>query len=435
MSGKQSLHSLLERMNDVHRKDIKEINVGHLNENKFLQDKGHEKKKKKKIWNTANQSSLRLRNKVSSNTQVVTPNRLPPIEKHVGDMNDAFVEFSCGTYDSRLTKVNNVEERIETLKNENRNKNNHHESMLPDVMLPRADKQKDCTLEKTFIPTHHILPTKSSQYRQIRNVHNGLFSKEAPFGRNSQPSLQIIERKLYQRLKSLENHDHPNFHVLNIYSDAWDEICNISETYGDTLKSIKYDYDTYARELMDAYINCDSAPVDDLNILEDRTLYKEDREKIEKLEAQVMHELHENNRLRQEVKEKKEDFADKLGRAEGCSGPSLESDYYVHTKENDLERQVEHLHALIELQLNELEEMKKTRKENYVPLAVCERLEHCIKETEVDIQKLSKQNEFLEENIEELEEELEDVLVKAGVKKKDARLLWRRVSTSHVLDA
>lgn len=59
MSGKQSLHSLLERMNDVHRKDIKEINVGHLNENKLLQDKGHEKKKKKKIWNTANQSSLR----------------------------------------------------------------------------------------------------------------------------------------------------------------------------------------------------------------------------------------------------------------------------------------------------------------------------------------------------------------------------------------
>lgn len=48
---------------------------------------------------------------------------------------------------------------------------------------------------------------------------------------------------------------------------------------------------------MDAYINCDSVPVDDLNILEDRTLHKEDREKIEELEAQVMHELHENNRF------------------------------------------------------------------------------------------------------------------------------------------
>lgn len=33
--------------------------------------------------------------------------------------------------------------------------------------------------------------------------------------------------------------------------------------------------------------------------------------------------------------------------SEGCSGPSLESDYNVHTKENDLEREVERLHALV----------------------------------------------------------------------------------------
>lgn len=52
------------------------------------------------------------------------------------------------------------------------------------------------------------------------------------------------------------------------------------------------------------------------------------------------------------------------------------------------------------MKLKTLEDLKKDQKDNYVPAAVSERLENCIKETEVDIQKLCKQNEFLEHNVE-----------------------------------
>ncbi|KAJ7339672.1 LYR motif-containing protein 2 [Desmophyllum pertusum] len=53
---------------------------------------------------------------------------------------------------------------------------------------------------------------------------------------------------------------------------------------------------------------------------------------------------------------------------------------------------------------------------------------------EVDIQKLLKQNEFLEQTIEELEQELQALLDRTKVKEIDARKLWQSINTSDVID-
>ena len=63
------------------------------------------------------------------------------------------------------------------------------------------------------------------------------------------------------------------------------------------------------------------------------------------------------------------------------------------------------------------------------------RLQDCVKETEVDIQKLCKQNEFLEKNLDELEEKLDDVLVETGMRSKKTKTLWRKVDTTKVNDS
>lgn len=52
----------------------------------------------------------------------------------------------------------------------------------------------------------------------------------------------------------------------------------------------------------------------------------------------------------------------------------------------------------------------------------------------MDIKKLLKQNEFLEQTIEELEQELQSMLDRKKVKEKDARRLWKRVNVGDVIN-
>ena len=101
-------------------------------------------------------------------------------------------------------------------------------------------------------------------------------------------------------------------------------------------------------------------------------------------------------------------------------------------RSNEIE--VETLQTKIELKAKDIVEIKEHQKSNFVPIAMYQRLEDCIKESEVDSQKLWKQNEFLEKNVEELEDELDDVLIKTGIKVKDGTMLWRRVDTTKIID-
>jgi len=62
-------------------------------------------------------------------------------------------------------------------------------------------------------------------------------------------------------------------------------------------------------------------------------------------------------------------------------------------------------------------------------------LENCIKETELEIQKLLKQNGFLEKKIDIMEEDLESLLEESGANERDSRMLWMKINTSKVLDS
>ena len=90
------------------------------------------------------------------------------------------------------------------------------------------------------------------------------------------------------------------------------------------------------------------------------------------------------------------------------------------------------LYYFITESYEELAQLQRKQRNDYVPRAVCARLEQCLKEMEVDCQKVVKQNDFLGQSIEEMEEKLDSVMVETGCK--NVKRMWNKVSVNRVLN-
>ncbi|CAL1538515.1 unnamed protein product [Lymnaea stagnalis] len=95
----------------------------------------------------------------------------------------------------------------------------------------------------------------------------------------------------------------------------------------------------------------------------------------------------------------------------------------------ELSLELENMKALILEKLDELNTQHVQLREDYVPITVCTHLEQCIKETEVEVQKLLKQNEYFERSIAEMEADLKEAIIEADTSEKDARRIWRKVNS------
>lgn len=243
-----------------------------------------------------------------------------------------------------------------------------------------------------------------------------------------------------------------DFYNLQRTSEQWDDIICSSQTYGAILQQMKDAYDSYVNFLLDEQIKNKTLELHDTDDVEntflqrskmslhcsvDEDVYDEEKE-VQTLQLdikQLQTELEESNQRKRRLEmivneeeaqntEDEDDEVDQIFRREMKRFDSASLNQY----------NVESLQAKIELKARDLDAFILYRKRFFVPVAVYGRLEGCIKETEVDVQKLCKQNEFLEKNLDQLEEELDDVLVKTGVKQKTSLKLWKKVDTEKVID-
>ena len=243
-----------------------------------------------------------------------------------------------------------------------------------------------------------------------------------------------------------------DFYNLQRSSEQWDGIIRTSRTFGATLQLIKDAYDNYVNFLLDQQLENRTLHDTDgmvensflrrskmslhCNIDNNDGVYDEEKEvqalqqDIKKLKTELEESYNRKRRLEVIVKEEE-------------SGKTENEDEADHIFQSEMEKfdsgrlnqyKVESLQTKIELKARDLDAFSLYRKRFFVPVAVYGRLEGCIKETEVDVQKLCKQNEFLEKNLDQLEDELDDVLVKTGVKQKTSLKLWKKVDTEKVID-
>ena len=234
-----------------------------------------------------------------------------------------------------------------------------------------------------------------------------------------------------------------NFYNLQRQSEQWDEIILSSQTFGATLQEMKDAYDNYVN-FLDQQLDGDMdvvvenlflrrsnmslhCSVDDGEDVDEEKIVEVLQSDIKQLQADLEESSKRKRRLEMIVnatKEEEEVAADQIFRAEMEKFDSARLNEY----------KVESMQAKIELKARDLDAFNMYRKSFFVPIVVYRRLEGCIKETEVDIQKLCKQNEFLDKNVDQLEEELDDVLVKTGVKQKNSLKLWKKVDTEKGID-
>jgi len=446
VNRKRELHDILERMNGTHRKDMKEVIIGHLNE-KYIAPTNQTsdlQNKNKQKWKTSSPQSQSVRLKTP-----LCKDKLPPIDQdqRLNLMTDTLADFSIGPHKHlQLASQQKPKKNFKSKDLLNDNVLNNNNTILSDTMLPvspRNKEGKNTAMVHTFHTNPLIYPTKHDQYEQQQQFQQKFLQTNTTTKTKDLKLTHIqdrIEKKLNRLKESQINPSQPSYFKWKIYSDALGEVCDSINTFSPMLNNAKKDCDIYVDKLLDDHTSSHEPMQNKIEMLSGQSTVRIDikdaQKKVKTLEDRIMKELKENERLRQEKKLLEEHEDSKCDdNSINTTETSLSSNQTsADTVGFDLEKMVEMLHAQIELKLNELEKMRKDQKDNYVPVAVCQQLEHCIKETEVDIQKLCKQNEFLEHNLEELEEELEDVLVKTGIKEKDARLLWRKVDTAKIQD-
>ncbi|XP_032238155.2 uncharacterized protein C6orf118 [Nematostella vectensis] len=442
------LRNLLENVYTVHRNDIKTYASGHLNPSKLLksEDERH------KAWESSNKPPIRLK-QPSQLVNLPTHRGMSEGETKATRMRDMLIEFSLGPVGSTLGAIGpqviarDDEDGISPKPDEMELKTkpiNVEELRLPEIMVPVAHKGKqgkEGGYQSTFVESYLAQSTKADQFASFKDFEENVINLGHANDRGvltGEKMARTLGRKLNKKLNALDSSSQrgPNFHKLQIFTDVWQDIINQSDTFGDVLQKIKDEYDNYMSYLLDAqrpsqhrmlYRHLESLTQDQATTAE----LKKEQERVKRLETQARQLLCENARLREILREE-----ENLALEEIESVPKEpQSKGYIHVEEvpKDLEEQINDLHAQILGRLDAIEGLKKYQHEHCVPISVCHHLEQCIKETEVDIQKTIKNNEFLEKSIEDLEIELSELLEKSGSKESDSRKLWKKINNLEVI--
>ncbi|CAH1799977.1 unnamed protein product [Owenia fusiformis] len=320
------------------------------------------------------------------------------------------------------------------------------ELTIPDLMLPKSkyhdsdyiDSGRDSP-KHVFVPNHLTAITKKDQHRQIKDFEQTIVRKHETMEQNvlsGVKAVEHLERKLREDLDTLEYDGYgPNFHRLQVYSNVYEDLIADSPTLSYILKTIKAEYDNYISSLLDSQAPQHSILNEQVEQLQARgtskpELLNREQERLKKLESRAKELLDQSDKLHADIEEANELLAE----AEAIEPPKRSTLYHEETK-LDPSDQVEELHTAILEKLDQMKVIRDGLHEKYVPLSVCGHLEQCIKESDIEVQKLLKQNEFFEKGNNELEGDLKEAIQGAELSEREHRKVNRRIDGVMSLDS
>lgn len=308
-----------------------------------------------------------------------------------------------------------------------------------DIMKDLAqtlDSEGYLTMKHTFLPSFTSGVTKKDQFGRLKQFEETVLRKQDCRETKVLSGVKAVahlEQRLEEELELMNlGGIGPNFHKLQVFSNNFEDMIEETPTFGFMLKCIKTEYDSYITKLLDSQTPQHSRLLrDQVQQMSNRGTSRpkelnESKERVERLENEAKQLLEENQRLREQVSEEEEWLAN----APEPEPPQIQvKSIFVDDTPVELADEIEHGKALILEKLDALNDLHRKLRQEYVPLTVCTHLEQCIKETEIEVQKLLKQNEYFERSNNEMETELKESIQDADTSERDARRIWKKVNS------
>lgn len=316
----------------------------------------------------------------------------------------------------------------------------HSSPMSRQVMSPMP-------LNYNLVPMHSKGLTRKDQYRRMKAFDATVLQKRELVEQkvlSGERAARHHEFKLEQDLEDLNlNGIGPNFHRLQVFSNVLEDVIDESPTFNYVLGCIKTEYDNYIAKLLDGQQSQQHILRDQVDHMAERGTSRPDdmqaaMDKLHRLEKEGKHLLDMNTRLRDDVATEtellnKEPEHQRKKHRYAARRTSPSGGFSKKEEKVELSLELEHMKALILEKMDELAAMRVKLREEFVPMTVCTHLEQCIKETEVEVQKLLKQNEYFERSIAEMDHDLKEAIVEADTSEKDARRIWHKVNSTRGL--
>lgn len=297
------------------------------------------------------------------------------------------------------------------------------------------DAEGYLTLKHSFLPSFTSGVTKSDQFNKLRQFEDVVLRKQECRETkvlSGVKAVEHLERRLEEDLEMMNlGGIGPNFHKLQVFSNNFEDLIEETPTFGYMLKCIKSEYDNYITKLLDSQTPQHSRLLrDQVQQMSARGTSRpqdleEAKRRVADFEMEAKSLLEENQKLRQQVLEEEEWLAN----APEPEPPTKIVSKFVDDTPVELADELEHRKALILEKLDALNDLRRKLRQEYVPLTVCTHLEQCIKETEIEVQKLLKQNEYFERSNNEMEAELKESIQDADTSERDARRIWKKVNS------
>nr|XP_026692914.1 uncharacterized protein C6orf118-like isoform X2 [Ciona intestinalis] len=345
------------------------------------------------------------------------------------------------------------------------------ELKLPEIMLPTTDDTREIPMSlqggntdnnkkyerAKFITTYHAGVSAKDQFQKMVDFERTVLRKpetlEQKLG-DGHKAVEHLEQKLVSRLMEfrLKNIHHGlSFHRLQLYSEIWNDMSLDSTIFGELLNEIKEEYDSYLVHLIDSSQSTNRAElaqclelIKGMSSHEKVEMSQQLQEEVENLEEKCKTALLRNHELRKKVVEENAriEKEKRLQREEDEENirrmlPVRRNHRKVQPKsrENSLsgrksklktEQKLQLLHSEIWDKLDHLSEQRELLRNSFVPKQSHRNVQHAVKDTEVEIQKLQQQTEYLTQHkqvhVNKLETELKRSIVSQDVRRKNSVL-------------
>ncbi|XP_005090080.1 uncharacterized protein C6orf118 isoform X2 [Aplysia californica] len=301
----------------------------------------------------------------------------------------------------------------------------------------RSDMISPLPFNYSLVPMHSKGLTRKDQYRRMKGFDATVLKRKELTEQkilSGEKAARHHEFKLEQDLEDLNlNGIGPNFHRLQVFSNVLEDVIDESPTFNYILRCVKTEYDNYIAKLLDGQTSQQHLLRDQVDQMASRGTSRPDdmaaaMEKLHSLEEEARQMLDMNQKLRDDVHAENELLTKTPENPARKTPPA--GGYSRKEQPVELSLELENMKALILEKMDELTAMRVQLRDEFVPMTVCTHLEQCIKETEVEVQKLLKQNEYFERSIAEMDADLKEAIIEADTSEKDARRIWYKVNST-----
>uniref|UniRef100_UPI00398F39F3 uncharacterized protein C6orf118-like n=1 Tax=Pristiophorus japonicus TaxID=55135 RepID=UPI00398F39F3 len=271
------------------------------------------------------------------------------------------------------------------------------------LVKPQLQKcERSPTGQNQFVESSLAGLTRKDQFSKLLEFEKTILMKQDLLKRGMMSGYKTVakyEWKLSHELMKIDHLPGQNLRRLQVYSDVFEDICQDSTTFCEILREIKAEYDVYLTSLLE------SQPLDQHKIFQaqlrgmnSRTVktqhVEEARQKVVSLEQEARRALRRNNELRNELEQKlsKSEPLPKQQVAEAW--PSLKP---LKPKEKPLSvvEQVLSLRSSTYKMTVQIQELENELKHSMVPSIITDALQSSLRDTQAEIAKLQKSNQFL----------------------------------------